>query len=78
MFFLREKLRDEMVKRKREVEVCVLIRSHMKVSGEPGMAVAQFLNCHYDIHDFAVIQFYMFKVVHLVWTFWTFSTASKS
>ena len=43
-----------------------------------GMAVAQFLNCHYDIHDFAVIQFYMFKVVHLVWTFWTFSTASRS
>ena len=78
MFFLREKLRDEMVKRKREVEVCVLIRSHMKVNGEPGMAVAQFLNCHYDIHDFAVIQFYMFKVVHLVWTFWTFSTASRS
>ena len=78
VFFLRKKLENEIIKRKREVEVCVIIRSHMKVGGGPRMEVAQFLNCHYDIHDFAVIQFYMFKVVHLVWTFWTFSTASKS
>ena len=54
MFFLREKLGNEMIKRKREVEVCVLIRSNMKVGGEPRMTVAQFLNWNYEIHDFAI------------------------